>query len=76
MSVQNPMRTCLGILLLASLGGCSLLPHELQPSQLRKLNRGPSLGRDTANFSIPDPQISQGFSRPALGEDPFQSNTH
>ncbi len=37
--------------------GCQLLPHSLQPAQLRKLNRGPELGRDTYNFSIKDPAI-------------------
>lgn len=55
------------------LSGCSMLPHAFQPSQLRKLNRGPALGRDTTNFSIPDPQPPQDFGRLSLGEDPFET---
>jgi len=54
--------------------GCQLLPHSMQPSQLRKLNRGPALGRDTTNFSIPDPDLPEGYKELSLGEDPFQPN--
>lgn len=54
--------------------GCSLLPHSMQPAQLRKLNRGPALGRDTTNFSIPDPALpDDGYKELSLGEDPFQT---
>ncbi len=46
--------------------GCQLLPHALQPSQLRKLNRGPALGRDTYNFSIKDPDIVEDENSEAM----------
>lgn len=66
------VRFCL-LVGLAWLAGCSMMPHAMQPSQLRKLNRGPALGRDTSNFSIPDPQVPHGYRHLELGEDPFQS---
>ena len=66
------LRLCLMVSLVC-LTGCSMMPHAMQPSQLRKLNRGPALGRDTSNFSIPDPQVPHGYRHLELGEDPFQT---
>ncbi len=59
------------LLILSTTSGCSLMPHGLQPAQLRKLNRGPALGRDATNFSIPDPEISRKSTQADPGADPF-----
>lgn len=72
MSAENLLRIAVMLVMLVGSVGCSMMPHALQPSQLRKLNRGPALGRDTTNFSIPDPEVPQGFSHLKEGEDPFQ----
>ena len=57
-----------------SLTGCQFMPHALQPSQLRKLNQGPELGRDTYNFSIPDPEIKEHKVDGVMAHDPFLSD--
>lgn len=54
--------------------GCSMMPHALQPTQLRKLNRGPELGRDSYNFSIPDPPPKQHKVDGMMHGDPFQND--
>ncbi len=56
-----------------SLTGCSMMPHALQPSQLRRLNRGSALGRDSYNFSIPDPQPEKHQVDGMMHGDPFQN---
>ena len=59
---------------LAARAVLSCRSDSMQPAQLRKLNRGPALGRDTTNFSIPDPDLpDDGFEELSLGEDPFQT---
>lgn len=50
-------RSCMLCLVVTMMTGCQLMPHSLQPNQLRKLNRGRALGRDNYNFSIKDPAI-------------------
>ncbi|HCS50077.1 hypothetical protein [Rubinisphaera sp.] len=56
-----------------SLTGCSMMPHALQPKQLRRLNRGPELGRDSYNFSIPDPQPEKHQVDGMMYGDPFNN---
>tara|TARA_E500000305_G_C4003313_1_gene228541 strand:+ start:791 stop:943 length:153 start_codon:yes stop_codon:yes gene_type:complete len=50
-----------------------MMPHALQPKQLRKLNRGPELGRDSYNFSIPDPQPEKHQADGMMYGDPFNN---
>lgn len=52
---------------LSILTGCESFPHYLKPEQLQKLNRGPALGRDTYNFSVP-PQNFEPISEDNLIE--------
>lgn len=66
----------LTLLLAVMSTGCSLLPHQLQPTQLRKLNRGPALGRDTSNFSIPAQRVKSQQLDPMLHGDPFRTDSH
>lgn len=47
-----------GLMLLCATG-CSTISHYADPYQWRKLNRGPDYGRDSYNFSIPEPQSQQ-----------------
>ncbi len=59
-------------MLTVSLTGCQLMPHALQGNQLRKLNRGPALGRDAYNFSVPDPPTYTHKVDGLISHDPFE----
>lgn len=81
MSLMHRIRRCFSlkhaalfsVLVVAagSVTGCSMLPHAMQPRQLRKLNRGPELGRDSYHFSIPDPLKSEDSNDSMMHGDPF-----
>lgn len=55
---KSHLACLLGTIALMS-SGCETLSHKLSPNQLWKLNRGPELGRDTYNFSIPQADKDQ-----------------
>ncbi|HBN78667.1 hypothetical protein [Rubinisphaera italica] len=73
MSRNKLFSSLMYIISAASLVGCSMMPHALQPKQLRKLNRGPELGRDSYNFSIPDPQPEKHQADGMMYGDPFNN---
>jgi hypothetical protein len=52
-----------GMLLLST--GCSTIAHYADPYQWRKLNRGADYGRDSYNFSIPEPKLETPTVKPA-----------
>lgn len=70
-NLQNLRSTRLGLVLMiiTLCSGCADMAHSLRPSQLWKLNRGPELGRDSYNFSIPskplDPEAEKLMSESA-----------
>ncbi len=59
-------RSALGLMLLLTTG-CGTLSHYADPYQWRKLNRGPDYGRDTYNFSIPEPKQAEPPIQPVRG---------